>query len=85
MPGRLMQIDGGFSDSVWGVNQQHQIWKQKPKGRWLRIAGSLKHVSPGQGGVWGVDRSNNIVYRDGMCDNHSGMKALFLMFKFDVY
>ena len=33
---------------------------------WENVSGSLKHVSAGESGVWGVNSSNHILYRYGV-------------------
>ncbi len=51
--GKLMQIDVGDSE-VWGVNSARQIFKRPVdgSGAWIKVYGSLKHVSAsGNGGV----------------------------------
>ena len=66
IPGILKQIDTGYSRAVWGVNRGGAIYKLRRNRRsWRHIGGRLKHVSAGEGGVWGVNRHHNIYYRWG--------------------
>ena len=37
---------------------------------WERIPGSLKMVSAGQAGVWGVNRQNQVLYQPGTYGGH---------------
>ena len=71
--GRLIQIDSGRFGFVFGISKNLKIyyrtgitWKN-PKGNgWRRIGGSLRYVSVGELGAWGVDRHNRIWFRYGM-------------------
>ena len=66
LPGALTQIDTGYSRAVWGTNKRYQIWKlQRNRKKWRNVAGRLIHVSPGEGGVWGVSKYRYIYYRSG--------------------
>ena len=71
--GRLMQIDSGPFSFVWGVSRHRKIyyrtgitWKNPKGSGWRRVAGSLKYVSVGEFGAWGLDRYNRIWFRLGM-------------------
>ena len=71
--GRLMQIDSGPFGCVWGVNKLHYIycrtgiaWNNLKGSKWKRVTGSLKYVSCGERGVFGVNRANNIYFRRGV-------------------
>jgi hypothetical protein len=37
---------------------------------WRQIPGALKHVSAGEAGIWGVDKSNKVFYRVGVNDSN---------------
>ena len=66
IPGSLRQIDTGYSRAVWGTNRNNQIWKLKrDRKSWKSVSGRLVHVSPGEGGVWGVNKYRYIYYRLG--------------------
>ena len=59
--GQLTQVDAG-DEEVWGTNG-NAIYKRPVdgSGRWKRIGGGLKHVSPsGNGYVWGVNSGDHI-------------------------
>ena len=63
LPGSLSQIDTGYSRAVWGTNRYYQIWKlHRNRKSWRRVSGQLMHVSPGEGGVWGVINKYHYVY-----------------------
>lgn len=60
--GTLVQIDSGPSGIVYGVNRFHHIYCRKgitlskPTGTsWARVPGTLKYVSCGIYGCWGVN------------------------------
>ncbi len=77
MDGKMIQVDVSPDDSVvWGVNSAQQIFFRKGDGDvvWQRVnPGSLKHVSVGSLGVWGVDKADIIWYRSGVStDNPAG-------------
>ena len=63
--GRLIQVDIGPDDIVWGVNSAHSIYIRNRNG-WSRVGGALKHVTVGEAGVWGVNRNRNIYFRNGV-------------------
>ena len=66
IPGALSQIDTGYSRAVWGRNRYYKIWKlQRNRKSWRKVDGRLMHVSPGEGGVWGVSKRQYIYYRWG--------------------
>ncbi|XP_071804442.1 perivitellin-2 31 kDa subunit-like [Asterias amurensis] len=44
---------------VYFADEARDAWKDAPS----QVAGSLKHVSIGEAGVWGVDSQDNIHYR----------------------
>ena len=65
MHGRLEQLDAGVSGALWGVNKQY-IFKSSDGGNnWINVAGRLKYVSAGGGGVWGVNIYESIYYYTG--------------------
>lgn len=53
MLGKLTQLDISSDDILWGVNSARQIYIRNGNG-WTQVGGSLKHVSVGKAGVWGV-------------------------------
>ena len=64
--GSLIQIDTDYSRAVWGVNRERHVYKLKKDWKnWRYIGGQLKHVSAGEGGVWGVNGDDQIFYRLG--------------------
>ena len=63
--GQLMELDVSPADIVWGVNSGHNIYLRQGS-VWKPISGSLKHVSVGSSGVWGVNRLDYIYYRNGV-------------------
>ncbi|XP_046861569.1 lectin L6-like [Xenia sp. Carnegie-2017] len=65
LSGRLKQLDLSPYNILWGVNSGHAIWVRKGSG-WTRVGGALKHVSVGNGGVWGVNKHDNIYFREGV-------------------
>ena len=70
-PGFLKQIDHGLTKAVWGVRDDDAIYRLKHGNlAWKRIPGALKHVSAGKAGIWGVERDNNIYYRDGVNESN---------------
>ena len=66
IPGVLKQIDHGLTPEVWGVNAANLIFRINEDKKWIRIAGSLKHVTTGEAGVWGVNKDDNIFFRTGL-------------------
>uniref|UniRef100_A0A3B1J194 Fish-egg lectin n=1 Tax=Astyanax mexicanus TaxID=7994 RepID=A0A3B1J194_ASTMX len=62
VPGSLKQIDVGERTACFGVELQAMEIFTLYSGAWTRISGSLKHVSVGPAGVWGVN-ANNYIYR----------------------
>ena len=67
--GALMQIDSGPKGVVCGVNGNMNIYcrvgitDQVPTGtKWTQISGSLKYISCGAFGCWGVSQSNEIYF-----------------------
>lgn len=63
--GRLKQLDLSPYNILWGVNSNHQIFIRNGNG-WTWVSGRLKHVSVGNAGVWGVNKHDNIYYREGV-------------------
>ena len=64
-----MQIDSGPKGVVCGVNRKMDIYcrfgitDQVPTGTtWTKISGSLKYISCGTYGCWGVTQSNDIYF-----------------------
>ena len=71
IPGRLMQVDVSSADVVWGVNSSHFIFlRVGSQGKWKQIGGLLKHVSVGEAGVWGVNKHDEIWYREGVSSSN---------------
>ncbi|XP_061088763.1 fish-egg lectin-like isoform X2 [Conger conger] len=58
MEGRLKQIDAGIG-LVLGVNSDNKIYILLGK-TWTQVPGTLKHVSVGSSGIWGVQPDNTI-------------------------
>uniref|UniRef100_A0A8D0GD08 Fish-egg lectin n=1 Tax=Sphenodon punctatus TaxID=8508 RepID=A0A8D0GD08_SPHPU len=52
------QIDAS-NGQVFGVNNENNIYTLHGDS-WVRLPGSLKHVTVGPAGVWGVNSNNNI-------------------------
>ena len=44
---------------VWGVNSVGKIYRKEGK-EWKVIEGSLKMISVGESGVWGVNSNDHI-------------------------
>jgi hypothetical protein len=71
IPGRLMQVDVSPAEVVWGVNSAHFIYlRVGSQGNWKHIRGLLKHVSVGEAGVWGVNKYDEIWYREGVSSSN---------------
>ena len=71
IPGRLMQVDVSPADVVWSVNSAHFIFlRVGSQGKWKQIGGLLKHVSVGEAGVWGVNKHDEIWYREGVSSSN---------------
>ena len=67
--GALMQIDSGPRGVVCGVNKGMEIYcrlgitnKLATGSKWEKISGSLKYISCGAYGYWGVTQSNDIYF-----------------------
>lgn len=74
--GRLNQVSVASEGFVWGVNEQGEIFHRvnasiaNPVGqRWEQVKGNLKQVSVGSAGTFGVDKSNDVYYREGTHGN----------------
>ena len=66
IPGGLIQMDSGYSRAVWGVNKKYRAYKLKRDRKgWMLIGGLLRHVTAGEGGVWGVSSQFRVLYRWG--------------------
>jgi hypothetical protein len=66
-----MQVDVSPADVVWGVTSARYIFlRVGSQGKWKHIRGSLKHVSVGGSGVWGVSKYNTIWYREGVSSSN---------------
>jgi hypothetical protein len=65
---KMVQIDVGPRDVVWGVAQEWLIYVMPNNdGKWQRVHdGRLRHVSYGESGVWGVNIEGKIFYREGV-------------------
>ena len=76
-PGHPKQIDHGLTAEVWGVNNDDTIYRLKNniKPGWKLIPGSLKHVSAGEAGIWGVDRYDDVFYRNGVTKRNPSGKS----------
>ena len=61
LQGKLDQIDGGLVKTVYGTDSNENVYRVKnmlypiPDTR-------LSHVSPGQGGIWGVNAQEQIIF-----------------------
>lgn len=47
---------------MWGVNSRDEIYRLKKDKKWIKIPGSLKHVTEGELGVWGVNKFDDIYF-----------------------
>ena len=56
-------------DVVWGVAPDETVWRWTGNlgdlNPWKNVAGKMKMVSAGQAGVWGIDPTNKVYYREG--------------------
>ena len=66
MPGKLTQLDVNTHDILWGVNHATQNVYIRNGSEWSQVTGAFTHVTAGEAGVWGVDISHNIYYREGV-------------------
>ena len=71
---KLTQLDISPLDSIWGVDNLGLIYVFYENGIKLKqVGGSLKHVSAGGSGVWGVNQKDKVYYRGGITlDNLAG-------------
>ena len=67
--GSLMQIDSGPKGVVCGVNKGMEIYcrfgitdKLATGSKWTKLSGSLKYISCGAYGYWGVSQSNEVYF-----------------------
>jgi len=68
MPGALKDVTVSPANHVWGVNSGDAIFHWTMEGEhmeWVHIGGSLKQISAGKAGVWGVNRNDDLYYRMG--------------------
>ena len=72
IPGSLKQIDHGLTTAVWGVKHNGSIYRlEREISTWKNVPGTtLKHVSAGKAGIWGVGRDDNIYYRVGVTESN---------------
>ena len=61
LPGRLTQIDGGLIKTVYGTDLNQNVYKVKSKLYPIPDI-QLSHVSVGQGGIWGVNAQDDILF-----------------------
>lgn len=66
VPGGLTQIAAGADGSVWGINQENQVYRYtqsaQPYHTLISLPGSFAQISVGADGTaWGVD-ANNFIY-----------------------
>lgn len=74
IPGiKMMQIDSGPEGIVVGVTENHEVYHRTGISNtnyvgkeWVKIDGSLTHVSCGRSGCWGVDSAEHVYYIDGV-------------------
>jgi hypothetical protein len=69
VPGKLVQLDVTRADVVYGVNRHRLIYvgyDARAQHPWQRLPGTLKHVSAGYAGLWGVNIHDRIYYRTGV-------------------
>ena len=66
LTGTLKQIDSGPYGAVWCADIAHYAYKWNDNTKiWEFASGGLKHVSSGEGGVWGTSDIKEIFYREG--------------------
>lgn len=61
LPGRLAQVDGGLLKTVYGTDSSQNVYKVKSKLYAIPDI-QLTHVSVGQGGIWGVNAEDDILF-----------------------
>lgn len=61
----MKQIDTGITSAVWATDPSEDIYFLSGK-QFQKVAGKLIHVTSGASGVWGVNRLNQIFFRDGV-------------------
>lgn len=82
VPGRLKQIDSGPRGIVCGVSRTDDVMcrtqihsRLKWGKKWTRVPGKLKYISCGEYGIWGVNKENEVYFREGVTrSNPSGLK-----------
>ena len=69
----MKQIDSGPEGIVIGVTENHEVYRRAGISNtnyigkeWVKIDGSLTHVSCGRSGCWGVDSTEHVYYIDGV-------------------
>lgn len=62
---RQVSVSGFNDDVVWGVNRDRDIFQRTKQSGWKKIDGTLVQVSAGQAGVWGVNKLDEVFYRQG--------------------
>jgi len=62
--GGLTNVDVSNKDHVWGVDRANNIWRWTASA-WEPIKGSLRQISVGEAGVWGVDTLGRSTVRVG--------------------
>ena len=67
LPMKLTQIDTGITPTIWGINDQHNVFVLEQSNKLIKIEDEvpirLHHVSAGQSGVWGVGLYGNVFIR----------------------
>ena len=73
IPGGLKQIDSGPKGIVCGVSSIDEVFCRTgitdatPEGSaWMKLDGSLKYISCGEFGHWGVNKNNQVFFREGI-------------------
>jgi len=66
----LFQVTCSAKNHVWAIDTKDKIWyrkgasKEAPLGNnWKSVSGSLKQVSAGNCGVWGINSEQCVYYR----------------------
>ena len=61
LPGKLSQIDGGLTKTVYGTDSNQNVYRVKSKLHPIPDV-HLTHASVGQGGIWGVNAQGQILF-----------------------
>ena len=67
------------TSSLWAIDTSDRIYFYHPKHYWMKIEGSLSHISNGRNRVWGVNKQGQVYRRIGITDEYPEGTAWMLV------